>query len=120
MKTVAHYLKPRKNGTIINKPWAPRATKALSFPPLPHEMVTFYEQHDHTYEFVLNDIVFVTGAELEKQRCCEKVRFARRVHSKQKVYTYDTTKGVVLTPEGFEETYSAFLMAHRPRWADYK
>ena len=120
MKTIAHYLKPRKNGTICNRPWAPCATKALSLPLIPREMAAYYEKYDHTYEFVLDDIVFFTGAELEKQVCSEVVRFARRVHSKQQVYSYDTTSGAILTPEGAEQTYSDFLSAHRPRWADYK
>ena len=120
MKTVAHYLKPRKNGTFCNKPWAPGATRSLSLPALPGELTAYYERHDHTYEFVLNDIVFFTGAELEKQRSCATVQFARKVYSKRKVYVYDTNAGVVLTPEGGAQSYREFLLEHRPFWADYK
>jgi hypothetical protein len=120
MKIIAHYLKPRKNGAFCNKPWAPRATRTLSLPALPRELIAYYEQHDHSYEFVLNDIVFFTGAELEKQRSCAWVSFARKVHSKRKVYVYDTNADVVITPDGEAQSYRDFLLEHRPHWADYK
>jgi hypothetical protein len=69
---------------------------------------------------VLNDIVFFTGAELEKQRSCAWVSFARKVHSKRKVYVYDTNADVVITPDGEAQSYRDFLLEHRPHWADYK